>query len=493
MTRRDRSPYRAAAVVMLLALTALPAAASSTDADPFLDGVLGVTWGDPAPGSGGGPATRLRLTTDAGASFTLDAGALEGRILAGPAQLLGRRVRVWHPADRRPPTGGGLLHAVAITPLEPEPERSVTGSQQWVSLLCRFPDVAPSSTSIGYFLDMFDNTSGRLDHYWRELSYGAIDVQGSTAFDWRPLPSPQGAYIPIPGDGCGTANGADLDALFADCVAAFDDLVDFSNGGEPFVGINLMFNSDLDGCAWGGRHWATLDGVSKMWRVTWEPPWGWGNVAVMAHEMGHGFGLPHSNNWDSDGSPYDNTWDVMSDTWHYYRSDPSYGALGKHTIAYHKDLLGWIPADRRFEAPPDSMTTLDLADLAEPSTAAYHFAVIPIGSGGEHYTVEARGRTGAYDGNLPGDAVIIHHVLPSRDQPAWAYDDAEPPGDFASGEGVMWRVGETFSDPAHEVVVTVDAATADGFRVTILRGDPGLVFRDGFEAGTLAAWSDALP
>ena len=45
--------------------------------------------------------------------------------------------------------------------------------------------------------------------------------------------------------------------------------------------------------------------------TTWEPPWGYADISVIAHEMGHGFGLPHSTaiDWTS---VYDNAWDVMS-------------------------------------------------------------------------------------------------------------------------------------------------------------------------------------
>ena len=58
--------------------------------------------------------------------------------------------------------------------------------------------------------------------------------------------------------------------------------------------------------------------------------------AVIGHEMGHGFGLPHANNSDGDGSPYDSPWDVMSSTSRYAVSDPVYSIRGKHVNAYAK-------------------------------------------------------------------------------------------------------------------------------------------------------------
>jgi len=80
-----------------------------------------------------------------------------------------------------------------------------------------------------------------------------------------------------------------------------------------YKGINMMFNDSLGCCAYGGGRYATLDGLTQMWDTTWEPPWGYQNVAVIAHEMGHAFGLPHSSG--AYGATYDNEWDVMSDTW----------------------------------------------------------------------------------------------------------------------------------------------------------------------------------
>ena len=81
--------------------------------------------------------------------------------------------------------------------------------------------------------------------------------------------------------------------------------------------------------------------------MTWEPPWGYDDITVIAHEMGHGFGLPHS----SGQLRPDLRQPVGRDERHLdelrSRRDATYGCLGQHTIAYHKDLLGWIPANQK--------------------------------------------------------------------------------------------------------------------------------------------------
>jgi hypothetical protein len=246
----------------------------------------------------------------------------------------------------------------------------------------------------------------------------------------------------------------------------------------------MMFNGNLDCCAWGGSRYATLDGLSKVWRVTWEPPWGWGDMGVIAHEMGHGFGLPHANNFDGDSSPYDSPWDVMSSATGYAINDATYGRLGKHINAYHKEQLDWISGATLLEVPAGNEVTATIDAMADLTTTNYRMAKIPIPGGNRYYTVEARKRFGSYDGALPGDVVIIHHVQPGRAQPSWAVDTDVPPADYGDNEGTMFRVGEVFTDSANNISVSIDSETIDGFVVTIDTRDqlPDGVFISDFEA-----------
>ena len=134
---------------------------------------------------------------------------------------------------------------------------------------------------------MYANAKPGLDHYWRELSYDTANVAGSNAYGWFVLPNPESYYNPTD-----TAGGTDLTLLANDCIAAADPSVNFS----LYSGINMMFNTDFDnGWAWGGSRYMTLDGVTKVWSTTWEPPWAYSDISVIEHEMGHGFGLPHSS------------------------------------------------------------------------------------------------------------------------------------------------------------------------------------------------------
>lgn len=173
----------------------------------------------------------------------------------------------------------------------------------------------------------------------------------------------------------------------------------------------------------------------------------------------------------------------------YSTSDPTYGSLGKHVNAYHKDSVGWFPAAQRFEAPPNSITSIELDHTALAGGTNYRMARIPI-DGNRWYTVEARVRSGDYEANLPGDAVIIHEVDTTRSEPSWAVDNDVPPANYSDNPGTMWTTGETFFDAENGILITIDYATVTGFGITITVGEAELLFIDGFESGNTSGWTE---
>ncbi len=329
----------------------------------------------------------------------------------------------------------------------------VTGAQPWITVMCKFSDVVAEPQNYAYFNGMYESTYPGFNHYWQEQSYNLINIDGSgvAGTGWFTLPSPRSTYI---------VNGSlNFSLISQDCAGAADGAVDFNN----YVGINMMFNADLDGSAWGGSTTITVDGRTGSWKSTWMPPWGYSDVSVLAHEMGHGFGLPHSSG--QYGATYDNAWDVMSDPmWNCWASSSAtYGCLGQHTNAYHKDKLGWIPSNQKYNAYGSATIVID--DLAMASTTNYRMAQIAINKRGTRfYTIEVRKLTG-YDVKLPGYAVVIHQVDTTRSRPAQVIDSD---GNGNTGDaGAMWTAGETFSDAAIGLTVSVGAQTANGYSVTI--------------------------
>ncbi|HEY5649532.1 MAG TPA: CARDB domain-containing protein, partial [Nitrospiria bacterium] len=158
-------------------------------------------------------------------------------------------------------------------------------------------------------------------------------------------------------------------------------------------------------------------------------------------------------------------WDVMSNG--AYDIGSIYGEIPTDTISYNKDMAGWIPPGQKFIATPNSSETITLERLDQPTDGgtAFLMAEIPIDAD-RFYTVEAR-RFAGYDQGIPGEAVILHEVQPSRTYDALVVDP-DGNGD-PNDEGAMWRVGETFEDPVNEISVSVDSDTGTGYIVTIAR------------------------
>lgn len=441
-----------------------------------VQGGLELRWGDAAPEAAARLAPRFEaaVALDGGGRIALDpdqarrgAGdlyALANRRVAvafGPAKSGGRRaveaiVAVDEPAHGTPHIRSGQADGVA---------KATLGATRWITVACRFSDIAQEQKPVDFFRGQYGEQAGQLGHYWREVSYDRINLAGSDAAGWYALPHPRSHYVTSE-DG---KDKADLNALFDDCTTAADADVDFSG----VVGINMMFNGDLDGYAWGGGRCATLDGANRCWSSTWNPPWSFNNLAPLAHEMGHGYGLPHSDNSDGDDDTYDNPWDVMSDGWSNAVADPTYGSLPKHINMLQRDRLGWVAAARKrsFEVGA-ARTRLQLDYADRPDSSATQMIVLqspatPDPYSGTFYVVEARRRAGAYESALAGDAVIIHRVGSGYRYEAESQDADRPPADVANNEGSMFRPGEAWISPDGLFTLYVEAATANGFTVVV--------------------------
>jgi hypothetical protein len=460
--------HRAAALLFILTIAATASAQTSS-----ITGQLSLLWGDPQDGVGE-PQFSIQLLQGA-QTITLQFAdgeqppfdqlhRLSGRLVsvrgqfAGPAAAAAGAPRVFAVSTF---DGLAATPAGAAAPPEPAP---IVGAQPWITLRCKFadsPGVEPAfNTSIvtgtGY---------PSANHYFREASFGNINLDGSAAMQWVTLPRPWSDYVRSTGS-------ANIDLLAADCAAAFDPIVAFTN----FVGINMVFNQQLGGFWIGTNGFPfNIDGGPRTMRATWiflAP--GWSPLADLIHEMGHGFGLPHSSG--PYGQTYDSKWDVMSNDYSHY--DPGINDyIPEGTISYHKDLDGWIPTARKFIAARHTSTTITLDRLVAPVGASYLMARIPIpGATTRFYTVELRTQVG-YDTWLPGNGVIIHEVSTTRGSPAFVVDPDN--NGNPNDAGAIWTPGEVFSDQANQISVAVLALSTTSATVVITNGDATRRMRPG--------------
>ena len=90
-----------------------------------------------------------------------------------PWQLVGKQLQVNGYKDQL--SDGFIVSSIQSVPeMMDVKEGGVRGPQSTLVVLCTFLDVTDEPESPAYFENMFDDQFLGFDHYWQELSYGAI-------------------------------------------------------------------------------------------------------------------------------------------------------------------------------------------------------------------------------------------------------------------------------------------------------------------------------
>jgi len=369
-------------------------------------------------------------------------------------------------------------------------------SKPYLTVLCRTADTTTITPRPATDYDaLMGTTYPMLNHYIRNMSYGTWNLDGSKTVGWMNLPKNKSEYETVR-----TADNAlvwDHVKLLDDIVPILDPTIDFSK----FAGINICLNTnDNSGGLYASGYFMKVDGLNGFMPITemsdsfLPGPW--------AHEIGHDFSFDHSSG--PYNTPYDSLWDVMSGG-HHNVPDPTFGTLfiANGYNAYHRRQAGWISKERvQFLFPGDSKT-FHLERLTDPTnvTDPLMAKVFISGSAKHYYTVEARKPVG-YDITVP-DGVVIHDVLEDRfvndsnvagprfDRSAQVVDP-DNNGD-PNDASAQWKPGETYTDAAAGIKISVLSGDATGYTVKITvnanQPSPGVVFSgkdDG--AGTLRDW-----
>ncbi len=331
----------------------------------------------------------------------------------------------------------------------------LSGPQPFLVIPCKFADINYEPETPSHYRSLLLGPAPSLDDYWREASYGAINLEGSRVLEWRKLPKRSDDYR--------TADrGVLLQDLGADCMqTALADIA-----ANPLAALVFVFNFTLNQNAYAGQACAATDAGMTCRSCVWLWRFSSEELAVWAHEMGHVFGLDHST--DISGSAYTDFSDIMGKIDSCQCGELS-SRSAQHPSAWQKRRLGWIAPKREYLAPPAGTATIELRGLGEPGDEGYLLATVEDFDGvGYAYAVEARTLTG-YDSCLSRAGVFIHRIEPYGDpHPIHVVPHA---GDQrASIAASAWLPGAVFRDNAAGVVVFVEARTTTGFRITLATG-----------------------
>lgn len=253
--------------------------------------------------------------------------------------------------------------------------------------------------------------------------------------------------------------------------------------------VSLIDGGDL-GASDLGKGAMTLNGKNYNLGQVILPPET--NLGAAQHEVGHGFGYPHSRALSTSTTDYQDCYDTMSfDACRNYTAslynfqgdfgaagilnDPLPAAVSPGLNAIDLDLQGWMPAGRTFTYSPGScsQTTRDLAALGyQSATGDMEIRVpaavtipLPNPPGGtttsDYYTIELRDKS-LWDRGIPQNSVLLH--LRGLDGFPYWVDSFN--GNAVGTQGAMY-LGHQFVDTGNNVIITVNRMNATAHTATV--------------------------
>jgi hypothetical protein len=335
--------------------------------------------------------------------------------------------------------GAACVHVQAQS--LPTAPTTTTGERKTAVVLVNFTDDATQLMTPAQAETMvFGNVS---DFFW-EASYGKTFVSGQT-FGWTTAPVTSAncrwSELVAQGDRAMAAAGADP-ASFQHFVYVFPKATGCPAGASNQTGTN-------------GEKRVFLNGPANA------------NANTVAHEMGHSFGLLHSDELDCDRTPLGDTCSVLG----YADVADTMGGNG-HFNAYWKERLGWLGT---VGAPGITSVTASgrytIATYETTGSASKALKIFkstdPVNGRSTWYYVERRQAIG-FDaqianrgGNLT-NGVLIHIGTPTGAGGTSQLLDMTP-NSTATGDPLdaALEVGRTFSDPTSGVSITLVSADAN--------------------------------
>jgi M6 family metalloprotease-like protein len=398
------------------------------------------------------------------------------------------KIRVKSIKLAREDSSGGPAGKASVTGSSADNHSSIlTRALNQVVAPARYADVKTSPHSEEYYLGQFytDNDYS-LTAYWRDASYGKLDIKGIVAH-WVDLPQSTDYYL-------------DFSERERDLVAAIDSQIDFDgadNGIENVSPNDILTTAEGDdvdsvigiyngliGEGIAGYGYLepipilTNEGILYVYFAAIKDT-GIGTpvgvpsdyfVGLAAHEMGHNLGWHHTA---TSNCVHCDPWSLMSGGIY---SD--FGPTGP--IAIHKESEGWIePEDTitvtKQDQEEEQVVEFTLDMLGRPSGQNYLMAKVPFGSDGHHYSIEARKNVVNDHTPLEQTGLVVYHFSPT------GHDDSMEPRAFESivdttGTGDLENadidVGDSFVDSKNNITITNLAQNNETISVRVVLGNP---------------------
>ncbi|MDR3401297.1 MAG: M6 family metalloprotease domain-containing protein [Chthoniobacter sp.] len=252
---------------------------------------------------------------------------------------------------------------------------------------------------------------GSLHDYYQEVSVGHLDVSGRV-FDWVPVAKTRPEYPQLPVNPRVALFTEVLDQLLKregdDCLADVDGLI-FIYAGDRFRTTNR------GSVFW--PHRASVKYRGKSWPYLICPEGGkfMANISVFCHEFGHMLGLPDLYaRPENPGSEGVGAWSLMS--------QQTGGGQPQHMCAWCKEQLGWLkPA----VLDPAVKQKLILSPVEGTDNQCFK---IPMRADGVEYLLLENRRHQGFDQRLPGEGLMIWHVVGKHPLLEESHGVGGPPG-----------------------------------------------------------------
>jgi MYXO-CTERM domain-containing protein len=312
----------------------------------------------------------------------------------------------------------------------------------------------------------------------------------------------------------GKVVSATLDYPMATCdtmglATALRPMVDADVGGPSDVYL-WYFGEKVSACAWGGLG----GGIDTYYNAT-------SGCTVLVQEPGHSFGLMHSSSLtchtDGDAGPPVPILDDVQQCIHNEYGNP-YDTMGsgcRHFSSYHKVFRTYLSNCNVVEVRGSGTFTIFPIEKACNGIQVLQVPMPKVrpfmnsGGGGTgvrntqlaYYLVELRSPLGFDGGTKPMKPVVLINASPQfsvlqagmkrgRGDHIWLLDNN--PAATAAHDGTDYGLppGQTFTDPAGGVSITVLSVTADGANIQVDITGPLL---DGGAPGGQSTCMDGTP